>query len=158
MYTAFKSTVHTTPVLNTLRCKIRHDYVINLARLVQRIQIFIHMIRHKTPQRESLLSQFQVYSILLTIPNERSKLRAHYMIVKDEHEAFIEFKCIDTLLHNLPDTVEELCKNGRDLKGDMELFMEIYSQEHQNCPSWNRQVAIFVHFWSTSSAFCNVFF
>jgi len=57
----------------------------------------------------------QINTILLTTAYERSKLAREDMVMKNEEVAFIKLECGGELLHEVPDTLNELCEDWRRL-------------------------------------------
>lgn len=112
MNAALEAAVHATPKLYHLRTEVWRDDVVDFTRPIEWIHVFIHVIRHVAPKRESPFSELQVDPIFVTIADECAELAAHHMVVKDEKESFIEFKRVLALLHQLPCCVEKLSENG----------------------------------------------
>ena len=59
----------------------------------------------------------EIDAVLLTIPNERSKLAREDVVVQHVKELFVEFERPRKLLSQLPHAVEELSEHRRHLAG-----------------------------------------
>lgn len=119
MNAALKPTVHPPPELDDLWRQIGSDNVFQLARSEQWVDVLVHVVSHKPPKRKSSLRQLQVDAILLTVPDERSELTTHDVVVEDKKKSFIELKSVGLLLHQLPCGIEELCEHWRDLRAEI---------------------------------------
>jgi len=117
MNSVLPSTVHFSPKSEYLGCEIWLNEADIQIWSVKWIQVFIHVIRNVSPERIRLLFNPQVNAILLTIPNESAKLTGMDVVMNGDEEAVIELKYERELLAEVPDTLEPLREDRRDLFG-----------------------------------------